>query len=175
VKPRKLTTELTLFYAVTFALLLTAVSALYYHLLAYQTDSRLNTELVERARALRGYLHFDGNEPKLVYDSTDPEEASFILNATRYYQVYDAGTGLMVKRSEEMEALNFQYTPEVKEIVSLAARHSAISGIQTDQVNLIIHSDLFHAPNGHTYLLQIGSSLHARDLTLSQLFDISLW
>lgn len=174
-KPPKISTKLTLFYTIVFTLFLAGVSALYYNLLEFQLDKALRDDLEERAAALRGYLNFDEGEPQLEYDASDPEEANFITIATRYYQVYDATTAAMIRRSPAMEALGFQYTSEeVKELVGLVG-HSDISSIQTEQVSLLIHSDLVRAPDGRPYLIQIGASLRPRDTALNQLFHISLW
>ncbi len=80
-KPLKLRTKLTLTYAAVFSLLLAGVSTLFYNLLAYQLDRALAQELSERADALRGYLRFEDNQPRFVYDASDPDEASFVATA----------------------------------------------------------------------------------------------
>jgi len=171
-KPLKLRTKLTLIYAAVFTLLLAGVSALFYNLLGYQLDKALALELSERADALRGYLRFDGNQPRFIYDTSDPDEASFVTTATRYYQIYDAASGALIARSPEMEAMHFQHTPEeVKELI----RSPGQSGIQTDQANLLVSNDVVRAANGRSYLFQIGVSLAPRDIALSHLLRISLW
>jgi len=171
-KPLKLRTKLTLIYAAVFTLLLAGVSALFYQLLEYQLDKALAQELSERANALRGYLRFEGNQPRFVYDTSDPDEASFVTTATRYFQIYDAASGALIARSPEMEAMRFQYTPEeVRELISAPEQ----SGIQTDQANLLVNNDVVRAANGRSYLVQIGVSLSPRDTALSHLFRISLW
>jgi heavy metal sensor kinase len=170
--PLKLRTKMTLIYAAVFTLLLAGVSALFYQLLEYQLDKALAQELSERSDALRGYLRFEGNQPRFLYDTSDPDEASFVATATRYFQIYDAVNGALIARSPEMEAMRFQYTPdEVKELI----RSPGQSGIQTDQANLIVNNDVVRAANGRSYLFQIGVSLTPRDLALSHLLRISLW
>lgn len=171
-KPLKLRTKLTLTYAAVFTLLLAGVSALFYDLLEYQLDRSLAQELSERGNALRGYLHFDGNQPRFVYDASDPDEASFVATATRYFQIYDATNGVLIARSPEMEAMRFQYTPEeVKELAGSPGQ----SSIQTDQANLLVTSDVVRGANGRSYLFQIGVSVTPRDLALSHFRRISLW
>ncbi len=171
-KPLKLRTKLTLIYAAVFTLLLAGVSALFYNLLEYQLDRSLAQELSERADALRGYLRFEASQPRFIYDNSDPDEASFVATATRYYQIYDASSGALIVRSPEMEAMRFQYTPEeVRELIRTPGR----SGIQTDQANLLVTSEVMHAADGHSYLFQIGVSVTPRDVALSHLLQISLW
>ncbi len=172
-KPFKLRTKLTLFFAAVSTLILATASILFYNLLAYQLDRNLRDELSERTAALRGYLHFDGDQAILTYDASDPSEAFFIGNATRYCQIYDAFSGAVVRQWEQMEALGFQYTPEeVKELVQHGAEFSEID---TDQVNILLHNELVRTLNGRVYLLQSGSPLTLRTTALSRLLHIILW
>ena len=171
-KPPKLRAKLALFYAAVFTLLLSAVSALFYNLLAYQLDADLHSELRERAAALRGYLSFEGGHARLVYDVNDPEEAYFVGNATRFYQVYDVAAGAMIERSPQMEALGFQYTPEeVNELV----RGPEFTRLDTDQVDIEFYNCLVHGTEGHPYLLQVGAPLTLRNTTLRQMLQVTLW
>jgi heavy metal sensor kinase len=172
VKPLKLRTRLTVFYGAVFALLLASASTLFYRVLVYQTDKDLREELNERAAALRGYLHIEEGRATLVYDENDPEEAFFIGNATRYYQVYDVQSGEMVVRSPQLEALGFQYTPEeIREV----AQGPEFAGLDTEQVELLLHNDIVHARDGRAYLLQVGAPLGPRDVTVDRLLRSTLW
>ena len=175
-KPPKLRTKLALFYAAVITLLLAIASLLFYNLLAYQLDRDLHAELRERTAALRGYLHFKGDQADLVYDPADPEEAFFVGNAIRYYQIYDAASGAMITRSPQLEALGFQYTPdELKELVRQVAQGSDFTGLETDQVELLFHNDLVRLPARQSYLLQVGAPLTPRKTTLRQSLQIILW
>jgi len=172
-KPLKLRTKLTLFYAASITLLLFVAGALFYNLLSYQLDRDLRDELQERTAGLRGYLRFEGNQATLVYDPTDPEEAFFVDTATRYYQIYDAVSGAMIVRSQQLQGLNFQYTPD--EVRDLVRGSASFTGIETDQVDLLLHNDLVRAPNGRSYLLQVGTPLTLRKNALSRSLRIILW
>jgi heavy metal sensor kinase len=175
-KPLKLRTKLTLFYAIVFTLLLAAVSMLFYQLFKFQLDRALAEELNDRSAGLRGYLRFENGQPRLVYDASDPEQASFIATTTRYFQIYDGTSCAMITRSPDMEALGFRYAPEeVKGVIEELVGGFDLSLIQTDQVSLLVHNDLVRGPNKRSYLIQIGVSLHSRDLALTQLLKISLW
>ncbi len=172
-KPLKLRTKLTLFYSVMFTLLLTVACVLFYNLLAYQLDRDLRYELSERTAALRGYLHFEGDQTILTYDESDPEEAFFIGNATRYYQVYDAVSGTLILRSDQIQALGFQYTPE--EVRELVSHGIEFTEVDTDQVKILLHNNIVRPGHGRTYLLQCGAPLTLRDNALSGLLRIILW
>jgi heavy metal sensor kinase len=172
-KPLKLRTKLTLFYAASIALLLSIAGALFYNLLSYQLDRDLRDELEERTAGLRGYLRFEGEGVKLVYDRTDPEEAYFVDTATRYYQIYDAASGAMIARSQQLQGLGFQYTPE--EVRDLVRSSASFTGIETDQVDLLLHNDLVRGPEGHSYLLQVGTPLTLRKSALNSSLRIILW
>jgi heavy metal sensor kinase len=172
-KPFKLRTNLTLFYAAVSTLILATASILFYNLLAYQLDRSLRDELSERTAALRGYLHFEGDQAIWTYDPSDPSEAFFIGNATRYFQIYDAFSGAVIQRSEQIQALGFEYTPdEVKELV---LHGSEFSEIDTEQVNILLHNDIVRTLNGRAYLLQSGSPLTLRTTALNRLLHIILW
>jgi heavy metal sensor kinase len=172
VKPLKLRTRLTLFYGAVFTLLLACASTLFYRVLVFQTDRELRDELNERAAALRGYLHIEAGQTTLIYDESDPEEAFFIGNATRYYQVYDIESGQMAARSHQLEALSFQYTPdEVREV----ARGPEFTGLDTEQVDLLLHNDIVRSVEGRPYLVQVGTPLGPRDDVLHRLLSTILW
>lgn len=172
-KPPKLRTKLTLFYAASITLLLSVAGALFYNLFSYQLDRDLRDELQERTAALRGYLRFEGDQATLVYDPTDPEEAFFVGTATRYYQIYDAVSGAMIVRSEQLQGLAFEYTPD--EVRDLVRSSAPFTGIETDQVDLLLHNDLVRGPNGRSYLLQVGAPLTLHKNALSRSLHIILW
>lgn len=172
-KPPKLRTKLTLFYAASITLLLSVAGALFYNLFSYQLDRDLRDELQERTAALRGYLRFEGDQATLVYDPTDPEEAFFVGTATRYYQIYDAVSGAMIVRSEQLQGLAFEYTPD--EVRDLVRSSAPFTGIETDQVDLLLHNDLVRGPNGRSYLLQVGAPLTLHKSALSRSLHIILW
>ena len=48
---------------------------------------------------LHGYLHFSDDAASVAFDAGDNDQAVFVHDATRYYQVYDAGTGHLVAAS----------------------------------------------------------------------------
>ncbi len=170
-KPLKLRTKLTIFYAAVITLLLAASSLLFYDLLAYQLDAGVRNELKERAVGLRGYLRLNGDKAQLVYDSTDPEQAFFVDTATRYYQIYDAVSGALITRSQQLESLGFEYTPE--EVKGVVGRD--FIPLETEQVDLLFHNYLIHASGGRSYLLQVGAPLTLRNTALNQSLRIILW
>lgn len=171
-KPVKLRTKFTLIYTGIFALLLAGTIASFYNLFAYQLNKDLTEELGERAVAVRNFLRLEGGRVRLVYDATDPDVAYFVSLATRYYQIYDIGSGKLIARSPEMEATGFQYTPdEVRELV----RGPRLSGIETEQVSLLVHNDLIRSAEGHLCLLQVGVSLEPKNAALRRLLQVGLW
>src|SRR3954468_22707143 len=78
---------------------------------------------------LHGYVHFDGGEAAIVYDSTDPDEAAFVQRATRFYQIYDAASGALLSQSEALEPLVLAFTP--REVTSFREQ-PRLHDIQTD-------------------------------------------
>lgn len=171
-KTLKLRTKLTLTYSAIFALLLAGTIAWFYNVFAYQLDKDLGEELNERAIAVRNFLRIRPDGVSLVYDATDPDEAYFVNLAARYYQVYDIESGRLIARSQEMQAIGFQYTPEELKNVLRGPR---ITGIRTDQVSLWAYNDVVHGSDGRPCLLQVGVSLEPRNAALRRLFQVGIW
>ena len=119
-KPLSLRLRLTLIYAGLSAMVLVGFGMLSYRTLAIRLETSLDQELDERAAALRGYLHFQGGGPQLVFDAKDPEEAFFIRTATRYFQVLDAASGEVLIQSQELERLGAH--PSIDELRSQVKR-----------------------------------------------------
>jgi heavy metal sensor kinase len=172
VKPLKLRTKLTLSFALLVALVLAVSGMAFYKLLAYQLESALTQELLDRAAALRGYLRFDGDKPRFVYDTGDAEEAFFIARATRYFQIYDLAGGRLLARSQDLDALGFQYTAEeLRDLVD----GPDLTEIHTDQIDLLVHNYVLRFGADRSYLFQVGVTLEPRETALNRLVTTSLF
>jgi len=178
VKPLALRTSLTLVYTVILALLLTAFTVGYQRALATELDGASTELLDEVTRGLHGYLQFRNGLPVLEYDRTDPSAVTFIEEATRYYQVYDAEDGALLFQSPALEALGLRYTPG--EVAVLAETTTvpdvrAIQDIVTDRGRLRIQSSMAVSPAGRRYLMQVGEPLERSDLALQGFRGLLLW
>jgi hypothetical protein len=138
VNARGLRLKLTLLYTAILAVVLAGLFAIAYYVLANQIDATATDELVERATALKGYLHFENNRPILTFDANDPEVAFFVRTATRYYQIYDFATAEILEQSPDMAFLGLQFTPN--ELHALT-EFPILSDIQTDQGKIRLFSD----------------------------------
>jgi heavy metal sensor kinase len=161
-----------LVYTAVFGLLLTAIGVVSYRMLARQLDADATGNVEEMAAGLHGYLHFDSGGPVPVFDRADPEQAAFMREATRYYQVFEADTGRLVSQSEALAPLGLHFTPE--EVRAYRDR-ATLADFATDFGKVRIANSLATAPWGQTYLLQVGVSLDAVDRTLEQFRDLLLW
>jgi len=74
-------------------LLIGGLSIVSYNVLARWLDEDVSTRLKELTDGLHGYLRFDGGVPSVEYNTNDTDQASFVHEATRYYQIYDSATG----------------------------------------------------------------------------------
>lgn len=164
-KPLGLRLKLTLFYGALFALVLSGMGALFYHILAVRLDSSVNDELDERAAGLRGYLRFKEGKPVLAYNEKDPEETYFVHTATRYYQVYDS-EGELLEQSRELQLLGIELTPD--EVKSLL-QGPRFTEVETERVQLRFHNYVM-TNNHRTYLVQVGTSLAPMQASLDQFF-----
>jgi two-component system OmpR family sensor kinase len=167
-----LRTRLTVFYTAVFALLLTSMSVLAYRALASQLDADATAALTRLTNGLHGYLRFDGGVPSLEFDASDDEEAAFVHDATRYYQIYDANTGALLVQSEPLEPLGLRYTPT--EVRAFRDRPD-LQDVRTDYGRIRISNSLISAGPGQTYLLQVGASLETMDSALSRFLQLLSW
>jgi heavy metal sensor kinase len=152
-------------------LLLGGLSVVSYNVLARWLDEDVTTRLTELTDGLHGYLRFDGDAPTVEYNMNDSDQASFVHEATRYYQVYDSATGRLLVQSPDIAPLGLSLTRG--EIVLLLAT-SQPSDITTPYGRLRIVNSPIAGPGGRTYLLQVGVSLRALDAALSRYRDLLL-
>jgi len=145
--------------------LLGGLSVVSYNVLARWLDEDVTTRLTELTDGLHGYLRFDGDAPTVEYNTNDSDQASFVHEATRYYQVYDSATGRLLVQSPDIAPLGLSLTRG--EIVLLLAT-SQPSDITTPYGRLRIVNSPIAGPGGRTYLLQVGVSLRALDASLSR-------
>ena len=168
-----LRTRLTVFYTLVFGVLLGVLGTVSYRVLAEQLDSDATAGLLEMTSGLHGYLRFSGGKPEVVYDSSDPDEAAFVLRATRFYQIYDATTGVLLEQSEAIEPLGVIFTPrEVKSFLDQPRLHD----IQTDYGRIrLTNSVIVGDKPADVFLLQVGTSLAASDAALHRFLQLLLW
>ena len=152
-------------------LLLGGLSVVSYNVLARWLDEDVTARLTELTDGLHGYLRFDGDIPTVEYNTNDSDQASFVHEATRYYQVYDSATGRLLVQSPDIAPLGLSLTRG--EIVLLLAT-SQPSDITTPYGRLRIVNSPIAGPGGRTYLLQVGVSLRTLDASLSRYRDLLL-
>ena len=144
-KPLPLRTSLSLAYTAILSDVLTALGYGYHSAFVRQLDLEATDSLTEKARSLHGYLQFKNGAPVLAYDRSDPEEAAFINDATRYYQVYDANSGRLLTQSPGLESAGLQYTPaEVAELRARLEPHD----VQTDRGRLRLSDTVISPGSG---------------------------
>lgn len=168
-----LRTRLTVFNTLVFGALLIALATVSYRVLKQQLDSDATAGLLEMTSGLHGYLRFAADKPEIVYDSSDPDEAAFVLRATRFYQIYDASTGVLLTQSEAIEPLGLIFTPrEVKSFLDQPRLHD----IETDYGRIrLTNSVIVGDKPSDVFLLQVGTSLAASDAALKRFLQLLLW
>ena len=100
------------------------IAVVSYRVLAYQLDADATANLTELTSGLHGYLRFPDDLPTVVFDQTDPEQAAFVQEATRYYQIYDARTGELLVQSDALRPLGLEFTPGGGPSVPRTAGHA---------------------------------------------------
>jgi heavy metal sensor kinase len=172
VKPLALRTSLTLVYTGMLAFLVSALAVGFHRALVRQLDTESTTALGEMTRGLHGYLRFTNGSPSLEYSTADPEAVTFIEDATRYYQVYDARDGLLLVQSPALESLGLRYTPgEIQTFL----QNPGVEDLQTDRGRLRMQSSLIRTLPGETYLLQVGEPLDRLDRAIATFDRLLFW
>ena len=82
-----------------FGLLLAGFSLVSYQVLARRLDADVTERLTQLTDGLHGYLRFGEDTASVEFDESDNDQAVFVQEATRYYQVYDVATGRLVAAS----------------------------------------------------------------------------
>jgi heavy metal sensor kinase len=156
-----------------FGVLLTAIGAAAYRSLAQQLDSDATASLNELTSGLHGYLRIENQEPTLVYDDTDPEEAAFVQRATRFYQVYDTRNGNLLVQSDGLAPMGLSFTPE--EVRSFRDQPRLYTFETEDYGRIRLSNSLISDDAGGTFLLQVGFPLAAMDSTLRHFVRLFFW
>lgn len=166
-----LRTRLTIIYAAIFGLLLAGLSFASYRVLARQLDDNATGRLIELTDGLHGYLRFEHGASTILSDRNDPDQAAFIQEATRYYQVFNANTGDLLMQSDALEPLGLRFTAvEVRAFRD----QPRLQDIRTDYGTIRISNSLISSA-GQTYLLQVGVSLNSVDSALNVFLQTLLW
>ena len=171
-KPLRLRTSLALAYTAILSLVLTALGLGYHSSLVRQLDLSTTDGLEDKARGLHGYLQFKNGAPVLMYNEDDPAEVAFIDDATRYFQIYDANTGMLLTQSRGIESLGLHYTPaEIAEF----RRVPELQDIRTDQGRLRLTTSVITPTPGEAYVVQVGELLDRVDAALAGFDRLLLW
>ena len=152
-------------------LLLGTLSVVSYNVLSRWLDEDLTARLTELTDGLHGYLRFESGIPTIEYNVSDTDQASFVHEATRYYQIYEAETGQLIVQSPEVTPLGLSLT---KGEVTLLLASPLPSDISTPYGRLRVLNSPVPSPSGRIYLLQVGVSLTALDGSLGRYRDLLL-
>ncbi len=167
-----LRTRLTAISTIVFGLLLAALGVVSYQVLSRRIDADVTQRLTELTDGLHGYLRFDNDTTSLAFDASDDDQAAFVHEATRYYQVYDAGTGRLLAASSGLAPLSLHLTPG--EVQAFRAEPRPFD-IGTEYGRLRISNSVRTVADGRAYLLQVGVSLAPMDEALARYRDLLLW
>jgi heavy metal sensor kinase len=147
---------------VVFGVLMGVVAMASYTVLARQLDADTSTRLKELSEGLHGYLRFEGGVPRVEFDPGDRDQVAFVQEATRYYQIYEAGSGRLLFQSGAMAPLGLTQTPSEVRAALASLRPFDVT---TDYGRLRISNSLVPGAGATAYLLQVGASLGPNDAT----------
>jgi heavy metal sensor kinase len=166
----KLRTKLALSYATLFVTLLGSSGTAVYQLMAYRLRAAADDNLVDHVAGLWGYIEFHGGRPAIKFDPHNPYVTYFLLEATRYYQIYDARDGRILLESEGSAMTHLALEPAS---AKLLGSNPGIDARSHNNMPVRFRSALFEV-NGRSYLLRVGVSIE-HDLTdLAELRNVLL-
>jgi len=148
---------------VVFAVLIGALAAASYTVLARQLDADASARLAELTEGLHGYLRFHGDAPSVEFDASDADQVSFVQEATRYYQIYEADSGRLLFQSSAMVPLGLRFSPSQVRAYMASLRSFDVT---TDYGRLRVSNSLAPGSGVTTYLLQVGVTLAPNDAAL---------
>jgi heavy metal sensor kinase len=156
---------------VVFAVLIGALAAASYTVLARQLDADASARLAELTEGLHGYLRFHGEAPSVEFDASDGDQVSFVQEATRYYQIYEADSGRLLFQSSAMVPLGLRFAPSQVRAYMASLRSFDVT---TDYGRLRVSNSLAPGSGVTTYLLQVGVTLAPNDAALRRYRDLLL-
>jgi heavy metal sensor kinase len=157
---------------IVFGLLLAGLSVVSYEVLGRRLDADVTERLSELTSGLHGYLRFDEDTATIAFDANDDDSTAFVHEATRYYQVYDVGTGQLLGESTGITPLALHLTRGEVDAFHAAPRPF---DIETDYGRLRFSNSVGTTPDGRNYLLQVGLPLKPMDEALSRYRDLLMW
>ena len=161
--------RLAVIWSVVFGLLMFVVSDVSYGLLKRSLDDDVTVRLAELTEGLHGYLREDGDTLVVEFDAADNDQATFVHEATRYYQVYDGASQL--RQSVGFPPLGLQNSAAQ---VAAYRREPMNFDITTDYGRLRVSNSLVNGVHG-PYLLQVGVSMAPLDAALARYRDLLVW
>jgi heavy metal sensor kinase len=156
---------------VVFAVLIGALAVASYTVLARRLDTDASTRLSELTEGLHGYLRFHDGVPSVEFDPGDGDQVSFVQEATRYYQIFEAGSGRLLYQSSALAPLGLRFTPAQVQAYLASLRPFDVA---TEYGRLRVSNSLVPGAGATTYLLQVGVTLAPNDTALRRYRDLLL-
>lgn len=167
-----LRTRLAVGSTAVFGVLLTGLSLVSYQQLAGRLNDDVTERLTQLTAGLHGYLRVGEVAASVEFDANDSDEAMFVHEATRYYQIYDVATGRLLAASNAMTPMGLHFTPD--EVETYRA-HPVTFDIQTQYGRIRVSNSVSTEANGRGYLLQVGVSLATLDAALTRYRALLWW
>jgi signal transduction histidine kinase len=157
---RRLSTRLAFKQTVTFALLAVILAWSAYALLARRIYDQVDSELQDRAIAVRSMLQVKAGNVKWLNAEADPEVVAQFEHSVRYYELLDE-EGRTLASSRAMSALHL---PRVSSLpISVQPDHYTWQSLTAGDSRIRIMDMPVLGLQGRHYLLRIGSSLDLAD------------
>jgi heavy metal sensor kinase len=159
---RGLRFRLAVSYVAFFAVLLAAIGFFFWRHLKQEAESDVAITVDADWGATAGYLHFLHEQPKWLYDSTDPDEAYTVERLRHVYLLADEN-GNLLEYSTIYESIGID-TAQTRQLIQRVLsepRSTKEISIQKDNdgVPYLIRAGWTRDEDKHKYFLAIGRSL----------------
>jgi heavy metal sensor kinase len=158
-RPTSTRGQLTFQYTVVFSLLLVLAAGLLYFTLNWILFWNIDNELQDEAALVKQYIHFEKGKPVLVAHTADVDESYDLNTIFNVSQILNT-EGVPVKSSPELTAFGFSFEPkQLKGLVAMQPppTFTTVGGRRDEEVRFV--NTILTGPNGHRYLMQIGTRL----------------
>ena len=161
--------QLTLQYTLVFSVILIAAAGLLFGILHWIIYWNIDNELQDEAYRVSQYVHFVNHKPELVLAQRNLGKTYTLDSIFRIAQIADA-QGRVIKQSPVLAVLGFTLQPsQLRRILNDRATFYTWGAPRAEEIRFA--NDIIYGPQGHPYLLQIGTRLKP----INDALDTFLW
>ncbi len=168
-KPATIRGQLTFQYTVLFSVILLIAAGLLFGILHFIIYWNIDNELQDEANRVKQYVQIEHHKPVLAFNAGAADQNNSLNTIFRIAQISDA-QGELIKQSPVLTVLGFSLRPsQLKRILAERATFYTWGAPRAEEIRFA--NAVIYGPQGHPYLLQIGTRLKP----INDALDTFLW